>query len=220
MSRIFNRRFAPLFGLLACLWAMPAHATGEPAAEAALQKYMDGAIAIIADESKPQDERVEDLRRLLHEAVAVRRIGLYVLGPYARRADKGLRAELLGLLEDYMITIYARRMLAFNIAEVEMNIISSRKKGSKGKEAIVATEFSGGDFNNPVKINWWLVKNKKGVYQIFNLGFEGLWVAQEQRASFASVIQRGGGEISALAAFLRKAISEAASLAQEQDEGE
>ncbi len=194
--------------LLAAALVFPARAARDAEAEHLIDDVLSRAILVIEDDALPPLAKEERLRVLMKDSIAVNRIAFFLLGRYARVIDKALRREYLDLLEDYTVTLYARRALAFNPRGITMEVKSSRKKGKKDREAIVATALNAENFERPVEIEWWLVRDKAGDYKIFNLGFEGLWIAQEQRASFGAIIERAGGDPSALNRWLREKLAD------------
>jgi len=60
----------------------------------------------------------------------------------------------------------------------------------------------------PVSVDWWLIK-KDGGYKIFDVNVVGVWLAQEQRSAFTSVIRNNGGNFDALLAHLSTQIGKA-----------
>ena len=53
-----------------------------------------------------------------------------------------------------------------------------------------------------------LVREKDGGYSLFDVQVLGVWMAQEQRASFSSVLKNNKGDINALLEHLRKQIAD------------
>ena len=87
-------------------------------------------------------------------------------------------------------------------------ITSAKPKGSN--QAIVESQINFTNGREPVKVTWWLVKDASGAYKIFDVNVVGIWLAQEQRSSFTSVIANNGDNFDALLGHLRQQIQTAA----------
>jgi phospholipid transport system substrate-binding protein len=66
-------------------------------------------------------------------------------------------------------------------------------------------EFANG--RDPIDIDWWLRLEKDGSFALFDVRVLGVWMAQEQRDSFASVLKNNKGNMNALLDHLRKQTS-------------
>ncbi|MEC7155180.1 MAG: ABC transporter substrate-binding protein, partial [Pseudomonadota bacterium] len=58
----------------------------------------------------------------------------------------------------------------------------------------------------PIAVDWWLYREKDDSFSLFDVRVIGVWMAQEQRDSFASVLKNNRGDIYALLGHIRKQI--------------
>ena len=81
---------------------------------------------------------------------------------------------------------------------------------SKKKNFIVNSQIEFDNGRQPIAVDWWLYREKDGSFSLFDVRVIGVWMAQEQRDSFASVLKNNRGDISALLSHIRKQIKPAA----------
>ena len=164
-------------------------------------------IAAIEDPSLTYLQRQDLFSEIFLRNATIRRTGIFLLGPYARRLSREARQEYLDMLPQYIVTIYFSR-LPQNLPQVRYNIKSTQAKGTKGKEFIVYGEIIFGDDRPPLPINWWLLKRPNGHYQVFDISAGGIWLAQEQRAAFTSLIKSQGGDPYVLLEHIKERLRE------------
>ncbi len=102
--------------------------------------------------------------------------------------------------ENYVIHAYTVRFNAY--AGQQLKVGSARPEGDGG--ALVQSEIALPNSNQPpVKVDWRLSASGNS-YKITDITVEGVSMALTERQEFASVIQRGGGQIDALLKVLRE----------------
>jgi phospholipid transport system substrate-binding protein len=190
---------APLLLCLA-LAATPAQATTDEAI-AFVETVSEKAIAIISDKSANTEEREAAFRTLLNENADMDRIAAFALGQYRRTPDEAQRAEYRELVENFIVKVYVTRLTDYN--DEKLTILGARERGEE--QAIVQSEIRFTNGRQPVSVDWWLVKMDGG-YKIFDVNVVGVWLAQEQRSAFISVIRNNGGDFDALLKHLRTQI--------------
>lgn len=171
------------------------------AAQAFVTQLADDAVAIL---SSGQDRagREAAFATLLDERANMRRIARFTLGQYGRKISKDDFATYEGLLGEFIVKVYANRLGEYSDEKVIVG-----KAQAKKKNVIVSSriEFSNG--REPINIDWWLRLEKDGSLSLFDVRVLGVWMAQEQRDAFASVLKNNKGDINALLDHLRKQIS-------------
>ena len=187
------------------LAAAPARAGEDPGAEAFVRQVGQEAIQIITNSSYTDKDREAAFRVLFVENADVRRIGLFALGQYVRMPTPEQKAEYLGLVEDFIVKVYVNRLRDYDDQQFE--VVSSRAKGNKGTQALVQSRILFTDGRDPIPIEWWLLKDE-GRYRIFDIKAAGIWLAQEQRATYASIIRNNNSQFGALLEHLRTQIAE------------
>jgi len=184
--------------------AAPARAGDDP--KAFVDAVAERAIAIISDDAATPKQREEAFRDLLREKADLDRVAAFALGQYLRTPNETQLAEYRSLVENFIVKVYVTRLTDYNDEKLE--VLSAQMRGEN--QAIVKSEirFTGG--RQPVQVDWWLIRSGDD-YKIFDINVVGIWLAQEQRSTFSSVIRNNGGNFDALLEHLRAQISKAES---------
>lgn len=169
-------------------------------AKAFVTELADEAITILRTQSARTD--LEDgFRKLLDERANMRRIARFTLGTFARKISKEDFEVYQGLLNELIIKVYANRLGEYGDEQLVVGRSQSKKNNFIVKSQI---EFSNG--REPISVDWWLYREKDGSFSLFDVRVIGVWMAQEQRDSFASVLKNNRGDIQALLGHIRKQI--------------
>ncbi|MBC7103646.1 MAG: ABC transporter substrate-binding protein [Parvibaculum sp.] len=201
-----TRRFIAPLALCMALIAGVAQAsasTGD-AARAFVEDVSKRAIGIISDKSASKAEREAQFGKLLDETADMDRIAAFALGQYLRTPTPEQKSEYLSLVKTFIVKVYVTRLSDYN--DEKLDILSAKTKGDK--QAIVQSEIKFTNGREPVTVDWWLIKND-GDFKIFDVNVVGIWLAQEQRSTFTSVIRNNGGDFNALLDHLRTQINKA-----------
>ena len=182
--------------------AAPAHAGDDP--KAFVDAVAERAIAIISDDAATPKQREEAFRDLLREKADLDRVAAFALGQYLRTPNETQLAEYRSLVENFIVKVYVTRLSDYNNEKLE--ILGAQKRGEN--QAIVKSEIRFTSGREPVTVDWWLIE-KDGAYKIFDVNVVGIWLAQEQRSTFTTVIRNNGGKFDALLEHLRAQIGKA-----------
>ncbi len=201
--------FAPALFSLAMLGAVfttgAAQAAGkDAAAEAFVTSVADQALTIISNKSLDASGRDAAFTTFLNENADMERIAAFCLGQFLRTPNAEQKAEHLALFKKFVVKIYLTRLNDYG--NEKLTVTGSQPK--KDSQILVMSQISFTDGREPVKVTWWLVKANGG-YKVFDLNVVGVWLAQEQRSSFTSVINSDGGKFDALIGHLKRQISDA-----------
>ena len=200
-----RRMVAPLALCLALIaGAVQAAASTGDVAKAFVEEVSTRAIGIISDKSTTKAEREAQFAKLLDETADMDRIAAFALGQYLRTPTPEQKAEYLGLVKTFIVKVYVTRLSDYN--DEKLDILGAKEKGDK--QAIVQSEIRFTNGREPVTVDWWLIKND-GDFKIFDVNVVGIWLAQEQRSTFTSVIRNNGGDFNALLGHLRQQIDKA-----------
>jgi phospholipid transport system substrate-binding protein len=150
--------------------------------------------------TKSEAERESNFRKLFDEGFDVPAIGRFVLGPYWRTATEDQRKEFLTLFEAYVVHAYTVRFNEYNNEQFKVDAA----KADSDASSLVSSQIVRGGGAPPVKVDWRVVKAADSGYKISDVIVEGVSMAVTQRQEFASVIQRGGGQLEALLKLLRE----------------
>lgn len=155
------------------------------------------AIGFLGEESITEEQRKSEFRRLLHDSFDMQTIGRFALGRYWKTATAQQRSEYQKLFENMIVEVYSKRFNDYNGQALEV-----RSAQAEGKDTVVQS-FIVPESGPEIQVDW-RVRHKDGRYKIVDVIVEGVSMALTQRSDFASVIQRGGGELDILLAELRK----------------
>jgi phospholipid transport system substrate-binding protein len=195
---MFSRLAARIAVLLLVVgMSAPVRAAGDPAGFIADL----GARAIkVLTSTASEHDREAQFRVLFDEAFDLQEISRFVLGTYWRTASDAQRQEFTKLFETYVVHAYTVRFNAY--AGQQLKVGSARPEGEGG--ALVQSEIALPNSNQPpVKVDWRL-SGSGNAYKITDVTVEGVSMALTERQEFASVIQRGGGQVDALLKVLRE----------------
>ncbi len=185
--------------------SMPAQAANEdPAAEKFVGEISTQAISIISDKSLSRPDREAAFGKLLDGSADMQRIAAFCLGQYRSLPTEAQKNEYLGLVRNFVVKVYVTRLSDYH--DEKLQITGSQAKGAN--QAIVTSQINFTNGRQPVQVTWWLVKNN-GEYKIFDVNVVGIWLAQEQRSAFTSVISNHNGDFSALLSHLNTQIADA-----------
>lgn len=166
-------------------------------AEDFVQNLAQTAIDFLSDDSLSESEKTEKFDDLLSKRFDMRSIGRFALGRYWRNASPAQQKEYLDLFNDMILEVYSRRFSEYQGQTI--TVLSSRPEGNR--DILVASVIK--EANSPdIRLDWRL-RSTNGQYKVIDVIVEGVSMALTQRSDFASVIQRGGGNIQVLLNHLK-----------------
>lgn len=177
-------------------------------AETFVQTMADKAMASFRA-AEEDDKRNEQFRTLLNEGFDVRAIGKWVLGRYWRKASEAEKEEYLKLFEDFIIVTYSKRFEDYSGEDISLTVTESLEKNDS--DAIVRSKIERPSVAEPILVDWRVKQNQDGEKKVVDVLIAGVSMSQTQRAEFASVIKRGGGNVSSLIEALRTKTEQLAS---------
>jgi phospholipid transport system substrate-binding protein len=140
---------------------------------------------------------VASFRTLLRQNADIPSIALFSLGQYRKNLPESAKAEYYQLVEQSISSVFAAH--TSKLAGKTLTVSGSR---SAPDSVIVASRLEqAGGRSIPVL---WRVVQRGGGYKIFDVSVDGVWLANTQKTSFTSVLQRNGGSVQALMDHLRK----------------
>lgn len=171
------------------------------AAQGFVTQLADDAITILSA-NKDRAGREAAFAELLDERANMRRIARFTLGQFGRQISKDDFTTYESLLGDFIVRVYANRLGEYSEEKVIVG-----KAQAKKKNVIVASRIEFTNGREPIDIDWWLRLEKDGSLSLFDVRVLGVWMAQEQRDAFASVLKNNKGDINALLDHLGKQIN-------------
>jgi phospholipid transport system substrate-binding protein len=159
-------------------------------------------VAFLADKALSEKQKKSQFRTLLFADFDMDTIGRFVLGTYWRTSTPAQRDEYLRLFREMIAAVWAERFESYEGQKFELR--GARAAEDSAKDTIVSSVIIP-QGNPDVRVEW-RVRFKDGQYKIVDVVVEGVSLSVTQRSDFASVIQRGGGDVQVLLASLREQI--------------
>lgn len=170
-----------------------------PGAETFVASLAQRGIADLTGRNTGESERTRRFRTLLTENFDVPTIGRFALGRYWRVATEQERSEYMNLFGDMLVATYANRFAEYQGEQVRVTGSRTTPEG----DIIVASDVARPNQPAPNKVDWFL-RRDGSTFKVVDVRVEGVSMAITQRDEFAAIIQRGGGQISALLQTMRE----------------
>lgn len=154
----------------------------------------NSALSILGNPNITNDKKEIFLEEIFINNLDIKRVSLFVLGPYRKRLDKEDSLKYYQSIEDFISKVYAKRLLSYPSGNIQ--IIKNEAKGKRGNIVYSLVKFN--DRPKPIPIDWWVIKNKVGINKVFDMRISGIWMAQEQRSTFTSFLSNNNGDINKL----------------------
>lgn len=157
-------------------------------------------LSLARDHSLSEAELKQRLGAIADKDFDAPRIAKFVLGRYWRTASEAERQQFIQAFENYMVQVYASRFRQYSGAQFKVT-----GERQDGQTSMVTTDIARPN-GQPAHVIWQVVQTPSG-YKITDVSIEGVSQAVTYRQEFASVIERGGGQVSALINQLRQRAS-------------
>lgn len=167
--------------------------TASPA-EKIISGLGDQAITALKTSTNDTDRRAE-FERLLNGHFDMDTIARFVLGRYWGQATPEQQREYVSLFKKMVIDIYSNRFAEYS--GQDFKVTGSRPAGRN--DTMVNSVIIPQNGGSEVSVDWRIRDGK-----IIDVIVEGVSMSVTQRSEFASIIQRGGGNVSALIDYLKK----------------
>lgn len=170
--------------------------------ERGAQNFIDGVakrgISFLSNKDMSDGQRRGAFRSLLRDSFDLDTIGRFALGRYWRVATPSERAEYQRLFEKMVIDVYAERFGSYDGQKLQV----ANAKTASETDAIVVTYIVPANGGEKVRVDW-RVRKTGARYRVVDVIVEGVSMGVTQRSDFSAVIQRGGGEVTALLKHMR-----------------
>jgi len=202
MFRGWRFALAVAVTFLAGSLAVP-QAAADQSASTFIEVLGEKAIGELAPDGIGRDERERRFRSLLRANFDLERISRFVLGRYARQATREQLSEFRDLYEELMVLTYSELFAAYDGESFRV----TREVGDPGdRYSLVISEVRlPGD--GEVIVLQWQVLSEGGSHAVVDIRVEGVSMALAQREEFGAVLQRHGGDVSALIAEVREKVA-------------
>jgi len=189
-----------LLSLLMICFMLPlsAHAGSPEASKAFIADMGSEAVSFLKDETLSMEKKKQKFRSLLNNKFDMKTIGRFALGRYWNTATPAQQKEYLKLFNDLVVKVYSSRFEQYDGQSFEVR--SAKATGKK--DMLVGSDIVPPN-GSKVRVDW-RIRDKGGNLKVIDVIIEGVSMGLTQRSDFASVIQRGGGDIEVLLQHLRK----------------
>lgn len=176
-------------------------AQSSPVGEGALafvKSTAEKGIEFITRPNTTQAQKKQEFRKLLDAHFDLDTIGRFALGSNWNRATKQEQAEYMRLFKQMVVNVYSDRFGEYKGQKFEARTF--RPIGNN--DTLVSSYLVPTDGGQEVQVDW-RVRHSNGRYKVVDVMVAGVSMSVTQRSDFNSVIQRGGGQISALITELK-----------------
>ncbi len=179
--------------------------TTEMRAQEFVRSGINKVLVILKDRSASPATKLDRLRVTFREYFDHRFIGRYAAGIYIRRANPEQRRRYLTVLEDYVVNVYGRSMLAYS-DQIDLKLKASdifkiTGAGRVGRSDIVVFSHINRRGAEAVTFRWRLRKRENG-FRIIDVIILGVSQVLVYRQEFTAVIRRRGKGLAGLTAAL------------------
>lgn len=196
-DNLTRRRLVQLLSLTGGAIVLPGAAFGQEPVEKFIASLADELLAIIVTDA-PRAEKKERFQTLLVERADIPAIAKFSLGRFVRKLPERDRLDYYGLVAAYISNIFATH--AIGLAGEAVTVTGSKKRSERESLVSSKVKFASG---RSLSVDWRVIE-ADGIYKVFDVSINGIWLAIQQRTEFISVIKRGGGTVDALLDYLRR----------------
>lgn len=161
-------------------------------AENFIRDLGDEAIRVLGTTNN-DDERRAEFKTILNNNFDTDTIARFAMGRYWSIATEAEQKEYRSLFRDMIVDVYTKRFSEYSGQKINVKGV----KPSGNNDFIVNSLIVGS--GQPIRVDWRVRKNN-----VIDVIVEGVSMSVTQRSEFASIIQRGGGKVSALINHLKK----------------
>jgi len=174
-------------------------------AEVAGCKAARGFVTVVSDKvasimSKPTGHKSQFLR-LFKRRADLKAMANFALGNYARSMPSKMKAEYFRLAEKMVASLFSTKMGRTKGRRYKIWNCKPKGRGYTVNGAIV--EKSG---NIVIDVHWLLMPRGRSL-KILDIAVAHLWLTQQQRTAFRSVLSKNRGNFSALLRHMRRQVS-------------
>ena len=161
------------------------------------------AIAVMAEKSESDADRIQMFQALFVSSFDLPTIGQRVLGRYWRTASPEQRDKFMALFQQQEVLVWAQRFKSYNGQKLAVESADASQDG--GFEVRSHIDQPNGGSTIPLE---WTVAQVNGNWRISDIQVEGASMALTLRQDFASVLDANGGKVDGLLAAMQKKINQ------------
>ncbi len=197
------RALAPYFfaGAAALLLPVSAAHADATSAETFVQQSVDKELAILKDSSLAQRERETCSRALLRSIIDVKRVAIFVLGPYAHDASDKQIDDFVNAFSDYFTNMFH---LDQNFGGGTIAVTGATARAADDVIVTVAGADASPSIGTAMNFAFRVRKNAAGNDTIVDVLVGAISMAVTERDEFSSYLQQHGGNIEQLSEELEE----------------
>ena len=183
----------------ALLAGMTGAAFADTRSEAFVEENANAVLETLNQPTLSSEERTEKFNDYMNTFADVQKIARFVLGSYGRGLSEDEFDRYFSAFHTYSMAVYEVQLDQFRGEDIE--VVGSVDLRDDGSDSVVQTTVhaEGEDFT----IEWRVRKQRdtefyKVLDVALNLDGSQIWLAQEQRAQFVSLLDRSNGDIDTL----------------------
>lgn len=163
-----------------------------------VQSTAEAGLKFLSNPQSPRDEKKKEFRKLLDNSFDLDTIGRFALGRYWNTATPEQRKDYLTQFRRMVVDVYANRFDDYKGQKFE----AASFRAISPTDTLVTSYIKPADGSPDIQVDW-RVRFKGNTYKIVDVLVSGVSMSVTQRSDFASVIQRGGGNIDVLIDHLK-----------------
>lgn len=110
------------------------------------------------------------------------------VGPAWKKATEEERAEIQNLFRQLLVAIYSGALKEVQ----DFKVVLKPNKGNDADNQVLIRTSLVSQTREPIPLDYRLLKEKSGDWKIFDVNVGGVWLVENYRSQFASVINQGG----------------------------
>ena len=164
-----------------------------------VQSTVNRASKILAEDITKQ-KKIEKLKTIALEAVDIKGIGMYTLGPVRKSLNENEKKTYNSLFKEYFLKSFSDRLAEYTNPEIDV----LDKKVLNEKYTIVNSILKAKGDRPEIKIDWRIYTKDPQNPLIRDLIIEGLSLARTQKEEFSSILSSNNNDINFLFDALKK----------------
>ncbi len=163
-----------------------------------VQATAEAGLKFLSKPDAAMTEKKSEFRKLLDNSFDLDTIGRFALGRYWNTATPAQQKAYLSEFRRMVVDVYANRFGDYKGQKFEAKSFRSVSE----TDTLVTSFIKPVDGGDDIQVDW-RVRSKNGKYKIVDVLVAGVSMSVTQRSDFASVIQRGGGNVDVLIQHLK-----------------
>lgn len=156
-------------------------------------------LTFLSNPKATEEEKKAEFKKLLNSSFDMDSIGRFTLGRYWNVATPAEQKEYQALFRKMVVNVYAQRFGDYKGEKFEVK--SARPVGND--DVLVTSHIIPTNGGDNIQVDW-RVRNRGGSIKIVDVLVAGVSMSVTQRSDFSSVIQRSGGKLDGLIAYLKQ----------------